>query len=327
MRIGTVGTGLIVDTFLSALADVDGVSCVAMYSRKQETAKPLADKFAIQKVYTNLLDMYQDEEIDTIYLASPNSLHYDQAYQALEQGKHVIIEKPFTATVEETKSLIQLAKSKQLMLFEAISNIYLPNIEIVKNHIDLLGPIKIVQCNYTQLSSRYFKLLDGELPNIFNPNFAGGVLGDLNIYNIHLVVHLFDKPDQVRYTANLYIENIDTSGVVTMKYPDFTAICTASKDSEGDNAMLIQGEKGFIKIPGNSNACSEVILSLNGKETRLNAQTNDNRLYSEVKAFQAIFEENNLEACYEKLNHTLNVMDVYVAARKDAGIVYPADDN
>lgn len=327
MQIGTVGTGFIVDTFLSALADVDGATCIAMYSRKQETAKPLADKFAIQKVYTNLLDMYQNPDIDTIYLASPNSLHYEQAYQALEHGKHAIVEKPFTATVEEAKRLIQLAKSKQLMLFEAISNIYLPNIKIVKDHIDLLGPIKIVQCNYTQLSSRYFKLLDGALPNIFNPAFAGGVLGDLNIYNIHLVVHLFDQPEQVRYTANLYNENIDTSGVVTMQYPDFTAICTASKDSEGDNAMLIQGEKGYIKIPGNSNACSEVILSLNGKETRLNAQTNGNRLYSEVEAFQAMFEDHNLEACYEKLDHTLNVMKVYETARKDAGIAFPADDN
>src|SRR5699024_2253082 len=84
-------------------------------------------------------------------------------------------------------------------------------------------------------------------------------------------------PEQVRYTANLYNENIDTSGVVTMQYPDFTAICTASKDSEGDNAMLIQGEKGYIKIPGNSNSCSEVILSLNGKVTRHIAKINENR--------------------------------------------------
>src|SRR5699024_12621318 len=101
MRIGTVGTGFIVDTFLSALADVDGATCVAMYSRKQETTKPLADKFAIQKVYTNVLDMYQDPDIDIIYLASLNSLNYEQDYQALEQGKPVIVEKTLTATVTE----------------------------------------------------------------------------------------------------------------------------------------------------------------------------------------------------------------------------------
>lgn len=325
MRIGTVGTGFIVDTFLSALADVEETSCVAMYSRKQESAKPLADKYDIGKIYTNLTDLYQDSEVDVIYIASPNSLHYEQAYQALEYGKHVICEKPFTATVQEAEELIQLAKTKQLMLFEAISNIYLPNIELVKNNIEKLGPVKIVQCNYTQLSSRYFKLLDGETPNVFNPAFAGGVLGDLNIYNVHLVVHLFGKPDQVHYDANLYNENIDTSGVVTMKYPDFTAVCTASKDSLGDNAMLIQGEKGFIKIPGNSNACSEVHLSLDGEETRLNAQTNENRLYSEIAAFQTIFASHDLDACYAQLNHTLNVMHVYETARKDAGITFPAD--
>lgn len=326
MRIGTIGTGFIVDTFLSALANVEGANCVAMYSRKQESAKPLADKYDIKKVYTNVTDLYQDAEVDVIYIASPNSLHYEQAYQALENEKHVICEKPFTATVQEAKELIQLAKNKQLMLFEAISNIYLPNIDLVKNNLEKLGPVKIVQCNYTQLSSRYFKLLDGELPNVFNPAFGGGVLGDLNIYNIHLVVHLFGKPDQVSYDANLYNGNIDTSGVATMKYPDFMAVCTASKDSLGDNAMLIQGEKGFIKIPGNSNSCSEVHLSLDGEETRLNAQTNENRLYSEIAAFTAIFADNNLNACYEQLNHTLNVMDVYETARKDAGIAFPADE-
>src|SRR5699024_7276533 len=181
MRIGTVGTGFIVDTFLSALADVDGVTCVAMYSRKQETAKPLADKFAIQKVYTNLLDMYQNPDIDTIYLASPNSLHYEQAYQALEQGKHVIVEKPFTATVEEAKNLNHAPNSKRLMLLEARSHIYFPSSEIVKDHIARARPINIVHCNYTQLSSRYFRLLDRALPNNFTAAFAGRVSGDLNI--------------------------------------------------------------------------------------------------------------------------------------------------
>ncbi|MDQ0971335.1 putative dehydrogenase [Neobacillus niacini] len=132
--------------------------------------------------------MYSDPAVNFVYVASPNSLHFEQAYRALEFGKHVIIEKPITSTIAEIESLINLAEQKNLMLFEAITTIHLPNFHLIKQNIGKLGPLKFIQCNYSQFSSRYNSLLSGQTPNVFNPKFSGGALVDINIYNLHFVM-------------------------------------------------------------------------------------------------------------------------------------------
>ena len=114
MRIGTIGSGFIVRYILENIAKTDGISCEAVYSRKLETGQKLANEFHVSKVYTDLDEMCQDDSIDMIYIASPNSLHYGHAKKALQYGKHVICEKPFTPTVEEAKELIDLAKEKHV---------------------------------------------------------------------------------------------------------------------------------------------------------------------------------------------------------------------
>jgi scyllo-inositol 2-dehydrogenase (NADP+) len=325
MNIATIGTGFIVDTFLSALSKVDGAHCVAMYSRKQESAKPLADKYDIGKIYTNLEELFADQEVDFIYVASPNSLHYEHAYMALEHGKHVICEKPFTSTVQELESLTQLAKQKKLMLFEAITTIHLPNYQLIKENIAKLGPIRMIQCNYSQYSSRYNALLAGETPNIFNPKFSGGALVDINIYNLHFVMNLFGTPESIRYTANKHPNGIDTSGVLVLKYPDFIAECVGCKDTNGMNFALIQGEKGYIHVDG-ANGCQTVVVHTEGNETVLNQQNETNKLYYELVDFRELYQNQDFDTCYQLLDHSRTVMEALVEARNDAGIVFEADN-
>lgn len=225
MRIGIIGTGLIVDVFLSALNKIDGAECVAIYSRKEETAKLLAEKYQVETIYTDLEKLYNDPAIDFIYVASPNSLHYEHTYRALEHGKHVICEKPFTSTVHETESLMELTRKNGLMLFEGITTIHLPNYHLIKQNVGKLGELKLVQCNYSQYSSKYNALFRGETPNVFNPEFSGGALADINIYNLHFVLNLFGVPQSVSYSANKHPNGIDTSGVLVMKYPNYRRMC------------------------------------------------------------------------------------------------------
>jgi scyllo-inositol 2-dehydrogenase (NADP+) len=325
MNIATIGTGFIVDTFLSALSKVEGAQCVAMYSRRQETASPLAGKYGIGKIYTDMEELFADSEVDFIYVASPNSLHYEQAYQALEHGKHVICEKPFTSTVAELESLTQLAKQKQLMLFEAITTIHLPNYQLIKENIAKLGQIKFIQSNYSQYSSRYNALLAGETPNIFNPKFSGGALVDINIYNLHFVMNMFGTPESISYTANKHQNGIDTSGVLVLKYPEFIAECVGCKDTNSMNFALIQGEKGYIHVDG-ANGCETVTLHTEGTEVVLNLQTIANKLYYELESFKEIYNNQDFDRCYQLLDYSRSVVEMLVAARKDAGIVFAADN-
>ncbi|MDR4316590.1 oxidoreductase [Niallia circulans] len=325
MKIGTIGTGFIVDVFLSALREIEGARCMAMYSRKEETAKTLAEKYQIANIYTELEKLYADPNIDFIYVASPNSLHFEQSYQALLNGKHVICEKPFTSTVQETETLIKLAREKGLMLFEGITTIHLPNYQLIKKHLNQLGQLKFVQCNYSQYSSRYDALLKGETPNVFNPFFAGGALADINIYNLHFVLNLFGAPNAVTYTANKHSNGIDTSGIVVMQYADFIAECVGAKDTRSMNFVLMQGENGYLHVENGANGCQKVILYLKDKEITLNNQTTNNLLYYELLRFKEIFDTKSFDKCSKLLEHSYTVMRVYEKARKSADILFPAD--
>lgn len=294
MRIGTIGTGRIVDDFLAAVELSEGIECVAMYSRKRATAEYLSEKYNVKTIYTDLVELFTDADVDMVYIASPNSLHFEQSYQALSYGKHVICEKPFTSTVRETKALIKHAEDKSLMLFEAIKNIHLPNFEMLQEHIHHIGNIKFVQCNYSKYSSRYDELLNGGTPNVFNLKFSGGALADLNIYNLHFVVRLFGEPTNIHYIANKHENGVDTSGVAVMKYPGFIAECVAGKDAKSVSFVIIQGEKGFIHVKNGSNGLDEVVVNIEDQTFHLNNQVIENHLYYELQRFKEVWEQKDL---------------------------------
>ncbi|MEK4370181.1 Gfo/Idh/MocA family protein [Paenibacillus sp. FSL R5-0473] len=326
MNIATIGTGSIVDAILSAINELEDVTCTAMYSRKRETAQELAGKYGVGTIYTDLESLFSDTNVDLVYIASPNSMHYEQAYQALQHGKHVVCEKPFTSTLQEAETLIALAKEKNLLLFEAISNIHLPNIKVIQEQLPKLGPIKLIQCNYSQYSRKYNDLLAGGTPNVFNPHFSGGALMDINIYNLHLVINLFGNPNTVSYTANQHANGIDTSGVVVLKYPGFIAECVGAKDTNSMNFVLIQGEKGYLQVVGGANGCREIKLQIGNEPAEAyNAQTKSNWLYYEWEAFRDMHANGDYKRCYELLEHSQSVMSVLMSARKDAGIQFAAD--
>lgn len=324
MKLATIGTGSIVEGFLHATAQNEGCEAIAVYSRKEETGRTLATKFGINTVYTNLDEMLANPEIDFIYIASPNGLHFEHAQAALQAGKHVICEKPFTSTVKELDILMQLAKTNKLFLFEAIVTIHMPNYLKIKESIAELGTIRMVQCNFSQYSSRYSAFLQGETPNVFNPAFSGGALSDINIYNLHFTMNLFGKPNGVHYFPNI-TRGIDTSGALILDYDTFKAVCVGCKDTRSHNIAQIQGELGYITLNSETSRCANFSITVNGSTQTPSVKQQNNSLFYELKDFEKMFQAQDYEGCYKLLDYSHEVMEVYEAARKDGGIVFSAD--
>ena len=327
MRVATIGTSFITEWFLKAVEGNPGVECVGIYSRKVETGQVIADKYNVNKVYTNLDEMLTIDEIDFIYVASPNSLHYEYTKMALLAGKNVICEKPFTSNLKEAKELCALAKEKNLFLFEAITTIHLPNYKLMKTKLDLLGKLKIVQCNFSQYSSKYDKFLAGENPNVFTTKFSGGALMDINIYNTHFIMGLFGKPRKVQYFANIAENGIDTSGVLVFNYDHFLATAVGAKDSKSKCLAQIQGEKGYIIVNSETSRCKQIEIHLNNTSEVevIELQDQEVALTYEVADFKQIFDTNDYDLCYNKLQYSLSVMEVIDEAKHSAGIVFDSD--
>lgn len=140
MKLGIVGAGTIVPDFLNAAKEIQDIEVVSISGQESDLKimKKLAEENTINNIYTSYSDMLKDD-IEIVYVAVPNSLHYKFAMEALEAGKNVILEKPFVSSYKEAKELIGFANEKKLFIFEAISNQYLPNYLNVYNIHFILG--------------------------------------------------------------------------------------------------------------------------------------------------------------------------------------------
>jgi len=139
------------------------IKAIAACSRSMERGKSLG----LEKIYTSLEDMLKDDDIDAVYIAVPNLLHHSRAKQVLSAGKHCLLEKPFCVSEKEVDDLIALGKEKNLILMETIPPAYGQNIMFIQKVLDRLGRIRLVMSNFSQYSSRYDKLKNGEKPYIF----------------------------------------------------------------------------------------------------------------------------------------------------------------
>lgn len=325
IKLGTIGSGVIVHAFLDGVKVTEGISVEAVYSRTKERGQELAGAYGVQKVYTDLDALLSDEEVNFVYVASPNNLHYEHAKRALEHGKNVICEKPLCPRKEQVEKLAALAKEKGLLLVDATPTAFLPNLGVIKECLQKIGRIRLVMSSYSQYSSRYDKLLAGEVPNVFSPAFAGGCLQDINYYNVYLNVALFGKPDRAVYYPNMCRTGVDTSGIAILQYPDFVSECAGAKDTWGDNAVQIQGEKGYLVIEGGANGLAGIRLVTKEGETSCNLQDEPDRWLYEVRNMTKMLLEEDKEAVWRQLEVAKTVVETMETMRRDAGIIFPGE--
>lgn len=326
IRLGTIGSGVIVESVLQQLCRVPGVRLTAVYSRTREKGEALAGQFGCSRVYTDLAAFFADEEVNTVYIASPNSLHYEQIRQALLAGKHVLCEKPFCTTGDQARELARLAKQQNRMLTEAVPTAFLPNLRQIRRNLPKIGRLRLVQGNYSQYSSRYDLVRQAKpLPNVFCREFAGGCLMDLNYYNVYLNVALFGKPRKVQYYPNRIGDGVDTSGILILDYGDFVSQAAAAKDTWYDSVFSVQGEDGFIQIPGGSNGLRQVRVVTREEDLTVNDQPEPERLYYEAEALSRILLREDHGTLDRLMETTIAVMEVLEEGRKSAGIYFPGE--
>ena len=321
MKLAVLGTGKIVQEFLPMIQQVTDVELVALLStpRSLDKAKEMQAQYHIQEVYTDYETLLGNEIFDTVYVALPNHLHYQYTKAALLQGKNVICEKPFTLNAQQLQELIQIATEKRVILLEAITNQYLNNFLQIKKDLAKLGEIKIVECNYSQYSSRYDAFKEGKILPAFDPQKGGGALMDINIYNIHFVVGLFGKPEKVQYLANIE-RDIDTSGILVLDYGAFKAVCIGAKDSTAQIRSVIQGTDASIEVLGATNEMPRYERRSKTEVEAVNVNLDKHRMYQEFVKFTEVIDQKDLAFALEQLNHSLTVMQVVDQALESANL-------
>lgn len=312
MKIGVVGNGMIVGMFLHDAALVERADIVALCVRPKslEKGQKIAEQYNIPHIETDYEIFLKNPEIETVYVGISNLVHYEYVKKALEAGKHVICEKPFTVNSAEAIELAAIAREKQLFLWEAFIIPYLPSYSVVKDAVSKVGSIKLVQSNYSKISSRYAHYLSGVILPAFDLSLAGGALYDLNIYNLHFTIGLLGKPKAAHYYPTKGYNGVDTSGIAVLSYEDFNAVCCAAKDSTSPSGFVIQGDEGTLRGEGSVSTLSKVIFSDKNGDTTLAEFDGKIKLSYELTEFIRQYEADDFESCYEMLDHSVAVTEV-----------------
>lgn len=325
MKLGVVGTGMISQIVVPHFGEWGlEVAAVCATPTTLDEAEALAQPYGAQ-AFGDYRQMLAEANIDTVYIAVPNFLHCSFALQALEAGKHVIIEKPIASNATEAESIAAAAHTAHRMAFEAISTLHLPNFAKIRELLPRIGTIKIASCNYSQYSHRYDAFREGTVLPAFDPARAGGALMDLGLYNFHYLMGLFGEPKEVHYLANVE-RGIDTSGVATLDFDTFKAVSVCAKDCAAPVISVIEGTDGYILQTTPANNCGEVVLHLNdGTEERFD-ENPAMQWESEFRAYKTMVDTSDFDSCYALLDHSVAVSRVMTTARLGAGVRFPMDE-
>lgn len=326
MKLGILGSGKIVKEILPVLEQVENIDLVAIAGRNERKLEDLVEEFNIGKYYIGIDDLLADPDIDTIYVALPNNLHYEAMDKAIDKGKDIICEKPFCGNLRETKDIFDKAFAKGLIVLEAASHRFIPNALSVRNELKKLGDIKIVSFNYSQYSSRYDKFKEGEIAPVFDRSMNGGALMDINFYNVDYLSMLFGRPKAVKYFPNME-RGIDTSGILYLDYGDFKAIAIGSKDSDASLVNTIQTDRGTIEITDAINSFSTFRIKESGKDVFKEVNVNEpyHRMVYEFREFLEIISQRDMKKARKLFKISLDTSWILTEARKFAAIDFPND--
>ena len=268
LRLGTIGTSGITEQFIEAAINSGKYSLEAVYSRTQDRALLFKEKFKALKAYTDWEVFLNDPEIDVIYIASPNSLHFEQAKQVLIHQKHAIVEKPIVTSLPHLDRLIDLARQNNKVLVEAARHLYEPNFMTISKWIKNLPRVYGASLTYSKYSSRYDEVLKGGEPAIFSPNFDGGSVNDLGIYVVYAAIHWFGKPLSVHAFTQKVETGVDGKGMALLRYPDFDVTLNFGKINTSLHSTEIYGPDQTLILDGVTGLSEATLIDARTKQAQ-----------------------------------------------------------
>lgn len=323
IQLAIIGTNWISEKFARAALETGKITIRGVYSRTLEKAREFGAPLDAE-LYFDSLDALRDaDEIDAVYIASPNSLHCEQAVEMLRAGKHVICEKPMASNVGEVQTMFEVAREQNLVVMEAFKTAYLPNFIALKEEVGTIGKLHKAHFTYCQYSSRYQKYLDGANPNTFNPDLSNGSIMDIGYYCVAAAVELFGAPSKIQASAHLLESGVDAHGSVLLTYPDFDVTLNHSKVSNSYSTSEIQGEDASLLLPDFSECRGFDKQPRVGERTAHSVEQKENSMFYEALAFAEMVENGAMDSV--AVERSLEISRVITEVRAQTGVIFPTD--
>lgn len=317
-----LGTGVIANEMAAGLQKM-GKSLYAVGNRTYSKAVAFAQKYGIAKVYPTIDDMFMDDNVDIIYITSPHNTHYGFMKKALENGKHLLVEKSITLNSQELDEMISLAQSKGLILAEAMTIWHMPLYKELWRIVQSgeLGRVQMITVNFGS-----FKEYNME-NRFFNRNLAGGAMLDIGVYALSIVrSFMSEAPSDVLSQWKAAPTGVDEQATLLLQNgTGQMATVALTMHSKQPKRAMISCEKAYIEIMEFPRADRAVITdALTGERSEITTGETTNALYYELTDMENAVVTGNDE--HMKLCYTKDVMAIMTALRNDWGLVYPEEE-
>ena len=241
LRFGVIGCGRIAARFVDESYSVSGVNVEGVYNPHIDSAQNFQREFDLAFATADLAELWQ--KVNAVYIASPHGTHYEYAKKSLENGKHVLCEKPLCLKKQEAEELFALAKEKGLLLMEAIKTAYSPGftrlISMVKSGV--IGEVRDVEACFTRITP-------SNLRELTDTNF-GGSFTELGSYTLLPIVKLLGtKFNDIRFESFFAENGLDVYTKVYIKYHNALATSKTGLKIKSDGQLLISGTNGYIRV-------------------------------------------------------------------------------
>jgi predicted dehydrogenase len=292
LRWGIIGTGFIAGQFASDLKYAPNAELYAVSSRNMEKAKKFAVQFGIKNYYDSLEEMLASE-VDVVYVATPNHRHAPESIAALNAGKAVLCEKPFTLNSAELQSVIDVAKEKNLFLMEALWTEFLPSfrkfIELANN--GAIGEPVLLKADFG-----FYSPFNPE-SRLYNPAQGGGSIYDIGIYPLFAALKLFGEPQTLQTIKIPSPTGTDSTALIQTRHQNDKVTMLASSFSvDLDTEASLYGTRGKLTLHKSFHIPTKLTLQ-NEKGTQVFEfpQIGNGYQYEAIAAMEAL--EKGLTQC------------------------------
>lgn len=322
LKWAVLGTGVIANQMAQALQSM-GRTLYGVGNRTYEKAVAFGEKYHVEKVFDTYDDAINDPEVDVIYITTPHNTHYPLMKKALEQGKHLFVEKSITLNSRELSEMVALAKEKNVVMAEAMTIWHMPLYkklwEIISS--GKLGKVQMITVNFGS-----FKEYDMK-NRFFNMNLAGGALLDIGVYALSIVRSFMNsKPDQILSQMKPSPTGSDEQATILLRNSDGQMATVAlTMHSKQPKRSMISCEKGYIEIMEFPRADKAVIVDAEtGEREEILAGETANALRYEIEDMEAAVLEEQISTM--KLEESCDVMDIMTGLRKEWEMKYPGEE-
>ena len=323
---GIIGCGGIAEKFARSLGTLETGTLLAGASRTPGKAAEFAQKFDMPRVYDNYESLVADPDVDAVYVATTHNFHHENIRLCLENGKHVLCEKPFTVNAAQAEEMIQLARSNNLFLMEGFWTRFLPAIRKMQELLaaGVIGEVRTVHAHFCIGASSY-----DNAHRIKNKALAGGALLDLGVYPINLAAVVFgEHPETIESSVVMGETDVDYSSFYHFTYPGGRrAELSSSIIDFGPNDAVVLGTKGYIRLPSNFHGSAELTVQIKGEEPQTYAYEQDPRtsFRFEIQHAMECISAQKTESDIMPHSETLAVMKTMDALRAQWDLKYDGE--